>query len=490
MKLMKNVFPILTLTILTAMAWATPAGAAVPSTMSYQGKLVVGNTNYLGTAYFKFAVVNATDTVTYWSNDGTSSNGQIPNTAVELTVVGGLFNVALGDTRLVNMIPLPASAFASGDAKLRVWFSTQPNSGFQLLSPDQPLRPVPYAHTAVIAETVLPGAIGNAHLQPNSVTEPKLANEAVSTRTLASGAVTGGKIAASTIDGSKIAAGSVAEGHIIDGAVSNSKLRDGSVTANKIAAGSVSGSHIADRSITSNDLAYDAGSIEPVSGGNITLQSGNMGVGVPSPQAKCHINGDLALGVDINGRWITSIGRLHIQSDEFLYLNPRRGGSVIVGGGGGPGHFWVTGDALVNGNVTCRSLTQTSDRNTKTNIAELNHRESLDTVLKLPLYSWSFTNAPKERHEGPMSQDWHKLTGLGPDDKHVNPADVAGKALSAIKGLHELVQEKDTRIASLERQLDDLLKQMAQVRDVVAALANNSLTPAPQQANFRPAATP
>jgi hypothetical protein len=56
--------------------------------------------------------------------------------------------------------------------------------------------------------------------------------------------------------------------------------------------------------------------------------------------------GDVRLSA---GRTISSSGRLHVQANESLYLNPFAGaGAVIVGGGGGPGDLTVLGNLSAN----------------------------------------------------------------------------------------------------------------------------------------------
>ena len=117
-----------------------------PTVVSYQGYVTVSATAYNGTGYFKFAVVNAAGTTSYWSNNGTSTNGGAPTNAVALTVSGGLFNVLLGDTTITNMTqPLTATVFSATDRYLRVWFSTTSGGTFTQLSPDRAFAAAPYA---------------------------------------------------------------------------------------------------------------------------------------------------------------------------------------------------------------------------------------------------------------------------------------------------------------------------------------------------------
>src|SRR5690349_2541319 len=77
--------------------------AQIPQIINYQGRVVVGTTNFNGTGQFKFALVNAAGTTTFWSNDNTSVNGSEPTNAVSLGVSNGLYSVLLGDTSLSNM---------------------------------------------------------------------------------------------------------------------------------------------------------------------------------------------------------------------------------------------------------------------------------------------------------------------------------------------------------------------------------------------------
>ncbi|MBP6506106.1 MAG: hypothetical protein KA257_00955, partial [Opitutaceae bacterium] len=126
---------------------ASAATAQVPQLLNYQGRVVVGSSNFNGTGQFKFSLVDGGGKMTYWSNDGSGLGGEPPDTAVALPVVNGLYSVLLGDTALGNMLGIPAQVFTHADVRLRVWFNDGVND-FQLLSPDQRIAAVGYAMVA------------------------------------------------------------------------------------------------------------------------------------------------------------------------------------------------------------------------------------------------------------------------------------------------------------------------------------------------------
>jgi len=129
---------------------AMPEGVTVPTLVSFQGRVSANGSAYNGVGYFKFAVVNAAGTTSYWSNDGTSTAGSEPTAIVPLSVTNGLFNVLLGDTAQSGMSsPLGASVFGAPDRRLRVWFSTTGLTGsFEQLTPDYAIGAVPFALNA------------------------------------------------------------------------------------------------------------------------------------------------------------------------------------------------------------------------------------------------------------------------------------------------------------------------------------------------------
>jgi hypothetical protein len=55
-----------------------------------------------------------------------------------------------------------------------------------------------------------------------------------------------------------------------------------------------------------------------------------------------------------------------------------------------------------------------------------------------------------------MAQDFAATFGLGADDRHLAPADVAGVALAAIQALDQRLQQRDAELAKLRARNDEL----------------------------------
>ena len=143
----------------------TSVHAQVPQIINYQGRVAVGGTNFTGTGQFCFALVDTSGSTTYWSNDGTSTGGGRPANAVSLSVTGGLYSLALGDTTLANMTAIPYGVFGNSDVRLRIWFNDGTHD-WQQLAPDQRIASVGYA---MVANGVGNGAITSAMIANGTV---------------------------------------------------------------------------------------------------------------------------------------------------------------------------------------------------------------------------------------------------------------------------------------------------------------------------------
>jgi trimeric autotransporter adhesin len=110
-----------------------------------------------------------------------------------------------------------------------------------------------------------------------------------------------------------------------------------------------------------------------------------------------------------------------------------------------------------------------SDRNAKINFATVDTREILNRLVAVPVMTWNYKAQDSSiRHIGPMAQDFNAAFDTGDSDKtgekkYINSVDADGVALAAIKGLNEVVMEKETRIQALEKDVAEL-KQL--VRDL------------------------
>ncbi len=143
------------------------AGANVPFIVNHQGSISKeGVPLEKGDYEFRFAIVDNTATI-LWSNDGShvgeSAAGIHPDDPVTLSVAGGRYSVALGDTTLTNMVALQPSVFTEHENTfLRVWFNKTGESP-QRFEPDVQMVSVPYAYKSQVAESVNEGSISAEH---------------------------------------------------------------------------------------------------------------------------------------------------------------------------------------------------------------------------------------------------------------------------------------------------------------------------------------
>jgi prepilin-type processing-associated H-X9-DG protein len=143
------------------------------------------------------------------------------------------------------------------------------------------------------------------------------------------------------------------------------------------------------------------------------------------------------------------------------------GGVMFVTAVNGNG-YPMTGIAAVAGSGSWASY---SDRNVKENFATIDPRAILDHVTHLPITTWNYiAEGAAVRHLGPVAQDFRREFGLGHNDTTITVVDVEGVALAAIQGLHQLVQQKDDRIAALEAQARAQEERMAALQRSVEVL--------------------
>ncbi len=123
----KSIAAVVVLAAVFAGCYAYVTRAATPGIINYQGRVSVSGNDFTGTGLFKFALVDAGGTTSYWSNDLTSTTGNEPTSAVSISVNNGLYSVMLGDATLTNMSAIPSTVFSNSNVKLRIWFNDGTN---------------------------------------------------------------------------------------------------------------------------------------------------------------------------------------------------------------------------------------------------------------------------------------------------------------------------------------------------------------------------
>lgn len=131
---------------------------------------------------------------------------------------------------------------------------------------------------------------------------------------------------------------------------------------------------------------------------------------------------------------------------------------VFNSAGATPFDLLSNGNLTITGNLTANGIFYPSDRNLKENILAVDAGDILNRLVDLPVYRWNFRSDPQGiPHIGPMAQDFHALFDVGPDERHVNPMDVAGVSLAAVQALQRELEAQKVEIESLRNRLDEAL---------------------------------
>jgi hypothetical protein len=193
--------------------------------------------------------------------------------------------------------------------------------------------------------------------------------------------------------------------------------------------------------------------------------SGNVGIGTASPSRALHVIDTAATDNTVFEIQNDSAARIRITNSansetwNLGHQSPSGSGFVLSDVGDAVSEMLLD----VAGNMTIAgTLTQGSSRAIKKDFATIDPANALAGVEKLPILTWVYNDdATNSRHVGPMAEEFHAAFGFGADDKHIAPSDQAGLALAAIKGLAQVVEQKDQKIQELESRLQQLEQQIA-----------------------------
>jgi hypothetical protein len=154
-------------------------------------------------------------------------------------------------------------------------------------------------------------------------------------------------------------------------------------------------------------------------------------------------------------------GQIVLRADNGMYITDSGGTAPVISGkliDTSTGAFLsLAGD-----------WTNVSDMNLKENFTEIDTREILERVARLPVTRWNYkADDPNVQHIGPTAQDFKRLFGIGSNDRSTSTVDPAGVALAAIKGLHEKTAElerKTAEIEGLKKRIDELSRLVEELR--------------------------
>jgi hypothetical protein len=111
-----------------------------------------------------------------------------------------------------------------------------------------------------------------------------------------------------------------------------------------------------------------------------------------------------------------------------------------------------------------------SDRNQKEEFAPVSPQDVLERLNGISIESWNYRFQDRSiRHIGPMAQDFRAAFGVGEDERHINLIDASGVALSAIQGLYQMVQQKDTELEAIRSQNAALAARLAALEQALAS---------------------
>jgi hypothetical protein len=203
---------------------------------------------------------------------------------------------------------------------------------------------------------------------------------------------------------------------------------------------------------------------------------GNVGIGTTTPAAALHVQrADGTAGVRVTetnpGPSMPFQGEAQglvrfelndeASGERWRFTNAGDKFAINNVGGDSPGtemSVFKTGDVTIGG-----VLTENSDVNAKQDIVPVDRHDVLAKIAQLPIAEWSYKDAPKQRHVGPMAQDFYAAFGLGRSERHIATLDSSGIALAGIQAL----LEENSRLAEVNQAL---LERLGALEKVVGSL--------------------
>ena len=154
----------------------------------------------------------------------------------------------------------------------------------------------------------------------------------------------------------------------------------------------------------------------------------------------------------------------------------------------GSAHFVCTQDGIfrlsfgnqdgvqATGSATGFAWSGSSDINLKENLVEHTYSDTLDKIMKMPIYTYNFkTVAPGIKSIGPVAQDFNRLFPSDKDQLSIVERDMCGVALAGVKGVKlglDSLSTTTTTISSAQQsQINILIESLTAANTQITALS-------------------
>lgn len=92
-------------------------------------------------------------------------------------------------------------------------------------------------------------------------------------------------------------------------------------------------------------------------------------------------------------------------------------------------------------------------------------QDVLDRLTALRISTWSYGfDHNSIRHLGPMAQDFAAIFGLGSNSRRISAVDANGVCMASIQALNRKIGALETKVRTLEKDLDILRTEMGETR--------------------------
>ena len=227
--------------------------------------------------------------------------------------------------------------------------------------------------------TVKDAGIIAAKIATGAVTTAKIAALGVTTAKIAADAITGAKIADNAIDSEHYADASIDTAHIADAQVTGAKIAattiatgniaNLAVTSGKLAAGAVGTAKLADDQITTATIADDAVTAAKIADNSVDIARLNVTDGSAGQFLKTDGSGALAFAThaDQDVTPINLVAKLaDLDTTHAVHVHGSGATNIIIGSGTQTPNVQVTGNVIVDGDLTVGGTTTTINSTTVT----------------------------------------------------------------------------------------------------------------------------